>query len=228
MKIGLTIEARMNSSRLPGKMLLPMSNRSVLACVIERMKLVSGVDEVVVASTSNILDDKIEEECLKYDTECFRGSESDITDRLLNLANSYNFDVIVQMWGDCLLQDPAVIEKGIRVFKESNFEFLHNRTPSTYPKGQEVHIFTKNVLQKIATSTTDPEYREHGTSYVFDHQDEFNIGYFKSDKPEYSKYTWLLDNPNDYDRLAKLYESAYAISPKFTTENVISIIENSI
>ncbi|MEZ4752926.1 MAG: glycosyltransferase family protein [Bdellovibrionota bacterium] len=226
MKTIITIEARMGSSRLPGKMLLPICEKPILQLVIERLKRVKLANEVVVATTVNLLDDEIEALCKSIDCAYFRGSEPDVLDRLIQTAKAFDAEVIAQTTGDCPLIDPAVVDEAIKIFRESNVDYVSNRLDRTYPTGVDPQVFYTSALERVAEKTNDPDDREHGSYYIYTHPHEFTMKNFKAEDVNLPHYRWLLDYPEDFEFTKAIYERLYPSNPDFTMYDVLKLLED--
>lgn len=225
MKTIVTIEARMGSSRLPGKVLKEVCGKPILQHLIERIKRARLPDEVVVATTVNPLDDAIEALCKRIGCAFFRGSEPDITDRLIQTARAFKADLIAQTTGDCPLLDPALVDKAIALFRASKVDYVSNRLTRSYPCGQDVQVFPLAVMERVAARTSDPADREHGSYYIYTHPKEFTMKNFLAENgvrcPE---KRWVLDYPEDLAFMRAVYESLYRSNPFFDTLDVLELL----
>ena len=141
MKIVCTIEARMRSSRLPNKVMLPILDRPMLELMIERLRRVPQIDEIVIATTDHESCQPIVELAEKIGVGCYRGSEDDVLDRVLKAAQSANADVIVETTGDCPVIDPQIVSETIETFKQSDVDYCANVLERTFPRGMDVQVF---------------------------------------------------------------------------------------
>ena len=166
MKVVATIEARMTSSRLPGKVLLPALDQPLLSHQIERLSQVKSLDEIVVATTSNISDNVIEEVASRSGIRCFRGSELDVMQRIVDTGDFAEADVIVETTGDCPLIDPLIVEQTIQMFMAHDVPYVSNNHIRSYPDGMDVQVFTLTALKKSLSMTQDPLDHEHVTLHI--------------------------------------------------------------
>ena len=169
MKIVATIEARMESSRLPGKTLSPILGRPMLELLLERVRRARRVDEVVVATTDHAADQPIEALARLLGAGCFRGSSDYVLDRVLRAAQAHQADLIVELTGDCPLLDPEVIDQVIEVFLSGEYDYVSNVLTRTYPRGLDTQVFPVRVLQEVASLTQDPADRENVSLYIYEH-----------------------------------------------------------
>lgn len=225
MKTIVTIEARMGSSRLPGKVLKEVCGKPVLQHLVERLRRCRLPDEIVVASTVNPLDDAIEALCGRIGVACFRGSEADILDRLIQAARSRGAELIAQTTGDCPLLDPEIVDRGIGLFRASEVDYVSNRLERTWPCGQDVQVFPLAVLERVAARTQDPVDREHGSYYIYTHPREFTMKNFQAPDLRCPAKRWVLDYPEDLEFMREIYGRLYPQKPDFDTYDVLALLE---
>jgi spore coat polysaccharide biosynthesis protein SpsF len=225
MKTIVTIEARMGSSRLPGKVLMEVCGKPMLQHMIERVKRAVLPDDVVVASTINPKDDPIEVLCRRIGCSYYRGSEEDITDRLIQTARHHHAHVIVQTTGDCPLHDPDVIDEGIRVYRASSVQYVSNRLNRSWPVGLDTQVYHRGVLEEVARRTMDPEDREHGSYYIYTHPREFTMKNYAAADINCPAKRWCLDYLEDFEFFKAVYERLYPRKPDFTTKDVLALLE---
>lgn len=166
MRIGAIIEARMTSSRLPGKVLKTVRNKSMLKRLIERIQQVSEIDEIIVATTKNSEDDLIIEEAILAGVQVYRGSEEDVLSRVLEAAQNYNVDVIVEITGDCPIVDIGLIIETLQVFLDGSYDYVSNSNIRSYPDGMDVQVFTRVALEKSSRLAKSNLEREHVTLHI--------------------------------------------------------------
>lgn len=225
MKIIVTIEARMGSNRLPGKVLMETCGKPMLQHMIERLKRARRPHDVVVATTVNPLDDAIEELCRRIGCSYHRGSENDITDRLIRTAERHRADLIVQTTGDCPLHDPDVIDQGIEVYLSSRVDYVSNRLVRSFPTGLDTQVYAPSVLERVAARTTDANDREHGSYYIYTHPHEFTMKNFIAPDYHCPEKRWCLDYPEDYRFFDAVYSRLYPAQPAFGTRDVLALLE---
>ena len=160
MKVVASIEARMGSSRLPGKSIRKILDKPMLELMIERVKECKEVDDIVVATSSNKKDNVIAELASKLDVNYFRGSENDVLDRVLNAAKMIKADVIVELWGDCPLIDPEILDDLVTFYKKNNLDCIGTSLPNfkkEFPLGISALIFSTKILDDVSKITKNPE-----------------------------------------------------------------------
>lgn len=194
------IQARMNSSRLPGKVLMEVNGVSLLEYQIKRIRLSKKIDKIVVATSTNKNDGKIQELCKKIGVDCFRGSENDVLLRYFECAKKYpDFANIVRLTGDCPLVDPAVIDQTISFFEKGKYDLVSNAPAGkeTFPDGMDVEIFTKKSLEEAQSKSKLPVDREHPDEYIL-HENKFCKGYIFAPK-NYGYLRLTVDNLEDFE-----------------------------
>jgi spore coat polysaccharide biosynthesis protein SpsF len=204
-RIVATIEARMTSSRLPGKVLLPIGGVPALQFQIERLKRSRYLDAICVATTTNAADEPIVRLAEALRVDVFRGSETDVLGRVLGAAQSVRADVIVEITGDCPFADPALVDRGIEEFFSHDVDYASNTIEATYANGFDVQVFPTRVLAEVAARTEDPIDRTHVSYYIYTHPNEFRCHNWTADEKSHSPDLRVtLDEQADYDVLTKL------------------------
>ena len=181
MKIVAIIQARMESTRLPGKVLKDISGKPMLWHLIKRVQQARHVDEVAIAATTNKADDRLEKFAIDNNLGIYRGSEEDIVDRYLNAGRKFDANIVVRIWGDCPLIDPELIDKLIEKYIDGNYEYANNFNPPTYPTGMNFEIYSLESLERIWKETNDTFYRQYPFEYIYAHHDSFKALYDKND-----------------------------------------------
>jgi len=194
------IQARMGSTRLPGKVLKIIDGRPMLSYLLDRVLKSTKIDKVIIATSILEIDNPIEDYCKEYGVDCFRGSENDVLSRYYECAKQYNADVIVRLTGDCPLADPHVIDNVIKMFECNNVDYCANTVPvdtSTFPDGSDVEVFSMIALEKAFFEVEDPHSREHVT-FQFWQTDNYKSKQFVANN-DYSKYRITVDYPEDFE-----------------------------
>lgn len=167
-KIMASIEARMTSSRLPGKVLMEsLPGVSMLEYMINRVKKSNNIDDIIVATTINKEDDPIVELCKKLKVKYFRGSEDDVLLRVLKAHEHFKSDIIVELTGDCPLIDYVLIDKIINVYNSNNYDYVSNSHVRSFPDGFDVQVFSTKLLSEVALLTKDKYDRENVSSFIY-------------------------------------------------------------
>lgn len=224
MKTVIIVQARMTSTRLPGKVLKEVLGKPLLAYQLERLRRVKLADEIVLATTTNQTDDVLASFAAKEEIRCYRGDEQDVLDRYYQAAILAEADVIIRVTSDCPLIEPAIIDEVIQVYYETpGVDYVSNALSRTYPRGLDVECFSFKVLE-IAWKNANKAYeREHVTPYLYQ-QDVFIKKEVKAEA-DYSGYRWTVDTQEDYELVRLLLEELYRIQPYFSWREVLSVLE---
>jgi spore coat polysaccharide biosynthesis protein SpsF len=204
MKTLALIQARMGSSRLPGKALMKLGSSSVLAKVVRRVQQARLVDEVVVATTIQRSDDSIVEECEVEKVTVIRGSEDDVLDRYYQAARELKASTVVRITADCPLIDPTLIDDVVLEFERQLPDYASNTLVRTYPRGLDTEVFSIDALARAWHDARQPWERAHVTPFLYQHPEMFRLISVCSDR-DYSKCRWTLDTPEDYEFLREVY-----------------------
>ena len=225
MKFVATIEARMMSSRLPGKVLLPANGHPMLYHLIRRLRAVPSIDEIVVATTTNAADDPLVHFAETIGVSAFRGSELDVMGRVVGAAESAAADVVVEITGDCPIIDPDLAEQTIRVFKRNSAAYVANSFISSYPDGMDTQVFSLDTLKRSAAMTNDALDREHVSRHIVNHPELFPHLYLIAPPSLHWPALGLtLDEPADYALLKKIIEHFGEAQPLFSCLDVIRLL----
>jgi spore coat polysaccharide biosynthesis protein SpsF len=201
------IEARMTSSRLPGKVMLPVVGKPMLYHLINRLKTVSLLDDIVLATTTNSSDDILEEFANKIGIGCFRGNENDVMSRVIGAASSVNADVVVEITGDCPIIDPQIVEQAIQIYKINDADYVSNAHIRSYPDGMDVQVFSLDTLKGSADMTNSPLDREHVTLHIRNNPNIFkHLHLFAPPEIYWPELGLTLDEVDDYELLKKIIE----------------------
>lgn len=219
------IQARMSSTRLPGKVLLDLEGRTVLERMIERVKWSKLVSETVVATTTDPSDDPIVGLCTHLETPVFRGSLPDVLDRYYQCARQFDADIVVRLTGDCPLIDPELIDDVINGLFDPPSDFSCNRLPPpfsrSFPIGLDVEACTFAALETAWENATEKHDREHVMPYLYEVPGRFRVTQYHNDD-DYGDMRWTLDTPED---LALLREVIRRLGGRndFTWEEVLEL-----
>ena len=225
MKIVCTIEARMKSSRLPGKVLLPVCGKPLLELMIERLRQVPELGGIVIATTADPSCQPIEDLARRLGVGCFRGSEDDVLDRVLRAAQSADADLIVETTGDCPLLDPDIVSQVIREFQSRDVDYCANVLDRTFPRGMDVQVFPTQVLARVAELTNNPSDREHVSIYIYTHPERFRLHNVTSQlAPEDADLRLTVDTPDDFKLVTEIFERLYPANPRFRLADILRLM----
>ncbi|WP_123041908.1 cytidylyltransferase domain-containing protein [Cohnella candidum] len=209
MRIAAIVQARMGSTRLPGKVLRPLGGVPVIQWIYERLSKCRNLDQIVVATGESAADDEFAETLKRLGIPVFRGSEHDVLDRYYRAARAIRADAVVRITGDCPLIDPAVVDAVVARFNEGQPElrYVSNINPPTYPDGLDVEVFTIEALYQAWRQSEWASEREHVTPYMRNRPDLFPQDHIRCEK-DYSHYRWTLDEERDWSFLTALVSLA--------------------
>jgi spore coat polysaccharide biosynthesis protein SpsF len=222
------IQARMGSTRLPGKVLMKVNGRPLLAYQLDRISKSKKLDRVVVATSTLEKDDVIEDFCKDYGVDCYRGSENDVMSRYYECAKKYNPDTVVRMTADCPLIDPEIIDKVVQKFKDNNVDYCANSVPpetSKFPDGSDIEVFSMKALERANVEVQDEHRREHVTFQFWQGQDYVSSQYTQ-DK-DWSNYRITVDYPEDFEVVEYIFNEAKKNKSFVHLDEIIEIIESN-
>jgi len=196
MKTAVIVQARMGSTRLPGKVLMTLSGKTVLHYVLERCLAIEGVDAVCCAIPESDGNGDIAAEAERCGAIVYRGSETDVLDRYYQAAKKINADAILRVTSDCPLVDPAVCAAVLNLLETERADFACNNMPPTWPHGLDCEVFTFEWLERAAREARDPYEREHVGPYVRTHANSRKVN-LESPDPTMAPHRWTLDTPED-------------------------------
>lgn len=203
MKVVIIIQARMGSTRLPGKVLMDIGGKPAIAHVVERARMAKRGDTVILATTTDPSDDVLAAWAEKNRVPVYRGSEHDVLDRYYQCAKKYAADAVVRLTGDCQLLDPAVVDMVIDAYSDLHSDYVSNAHPPTYPDGLDVEVFSFFSLEKAWNEAKLQSEREHVTPYIWKHPELFRLKNVENSE-DLSVERWTLDTPEDVAFLRKV------------------------
>lgn len=215
------LQARVSSSRLPGKVLKPILGRPMLQHQLDRVRRARSLDALVVATSTEPGDDAIESLCASAGVRCFRGSLNDVLDRFYQAARPHRPQVIVQLTGDCPLADPGLIDRVVEFFATGNFD-IAGAAPS-FPDGLDVAVFRFATLEYAWTHAVRPSDREHVSQFIVRQPDRFRVAGYENDV-DLSHLRWTVDEPEDFELVRRIYEALYPANPAFTTRDILDLL----
>lgn len=220
--IGIIVQARMGSSRLPGKVMMDILGKPMLKHIIERLKRIEIPNTIIIATTLNKNDDIIAELALREKVSCFRGDEEDVLSRYYQTAKKYKIDTIVRITADCPLVDPALINELIDFyFRNQPLGYASNTIERTYPQGFDVEVFSFLALEKAFKNANKPYQHEHVTPFIYENERCFN---YKSDK-DYSKYRLTVDTTEDFKLISRIFN--FFGNNEFNYQEVVDLLNKN-
>lgn len=224
MTVTAIIQARMGSTRLPGKILKEVNGKPLLLHQINRLKHSKLIDQLVIATTTEKQDDIIEDFCKKYNVSFFRGSENDVLARYYEASEQFGGETIVRLTSDCPIIDSQIVDKTIKYFLDNNFDYVSNTIERTYPRGLDTEVFSKAALTETYLQANQAREREHVTVYIYTHQDKFKIGSVKEEN-DYSKFRWTVDTKEDLQLIKNILEYFKDKESDFDLQDAIVAME---
>jgi len=224
MNIVAIVQARMGSTRLPGKVLMNLGGQSVLARVVRRLRRANSLANIVVATSVSRSDDAVVTECERINLQCFRGSEHDVLDRYHRCAQSSGADVVVRITADCPLIDPELVDMVIKAFLKVPCDYASNAIVPTYPRGLDVEVFTAAALSRAWQKAMRAYEREHVTPYIYERPELFRLQSIGTDV-DYSRYRWTLDTVEDLELLREIY-ARFGSQDDFGWREVLGLMDS--
>lgn len=218
------LQARVSSSRLPGKVLKPLLGVPMLLRQVERLQKARKIDRLLVATSVEPSDDAIGSLCEQQGIACFKGSLNDVLDRFYQAARTYTPEHIVRLTADCPLTDPALIDEVLDFYLDGGYDYASNAVESTFPDGLDVEVFRFSCLELAWQSANLPSEREHVTPFIHQQPNRFKIGHYKNSS-DLSHLRWTVDEPKDFELVSMIYEALYPANPNFSTQDILRLLD---
>lgn len=223
MKVVAIVQARMGSSRLPGKVMKLIDDKPVIELLLKRLDLSSEIDQIVVATSLDPKNIELKNHVTSLGFDCHVGSEDDVLGRVYDAAKSFHADIVIRITGDCPFVDPGLVDLIVREFKSSSTDYVANINPPTYPDGLDVEVFNFSALEKANKEATTGFDKEHVTPFIRS-SDLFKISNFEFEK-DLSALRWTLDEPEDFVVIDKVF-NYFKPNIHFTWLDVLSLYED--
>ena len=224
LKVGAIIQARMSSTRLPGKVLMPLAGRPMLTQQLVRIKRCRNLEHIFVGTSTGDEDDIIAKECKANGTLVRRGSLEDVLDRFYNIAKTEKLDVIIRLTADCPLADPHLLEVMIQKFFASGADYLSNCAPPTFPDGLDAEIMTFNALETAWKLARLPSEREHVTPFIRNVRNGFRVENFEH-HTDLSSFRWTVDEEADLEFVRAVYNGLIYSKPEFNWHDILDLLQ---
>lgn len=226
MKTVVIIQARMTSTRLPGKVLKEVLGKPLLGYQLERVGRSRTVDEIVVATTVNATDDPVANFVAGEGLRVWRGSEADVLSRYAEAAEMASADLVVRLTADCPLIDPALVDQVVETLRDSNppLDYVSNTTPRTLPMGLDAEGIRGTALMAAHREAEARQEREHVTPFLYNNKDRFACHYLLHEPP-IEGHRWTVDHPEDFELVRRILEALYPVNPAFTYQDVLTLME---
>ncbi|MEI8624050.1 glycosyltransferase family protein [Pseudoalteromonas sp. B137] len=228
----IILQARMSSSRLPNKVLLPILDKPMLAHQVARLQRIKTPHRLIIATSHEVSDDSIEVLCQQLNIDCFRGNLTDVLARYYHAAMTFKskdsnvnkITNIVRVTGDCPLIDAEIIDDVIGLFVKNDSDYCSNCAPATLPDGLDVEVFSFDALEKAYQFAKKPSEREHVTPFIRNNPLLFTLSNY-THQPDLSHYRWTVDEPKDFELITKIYEHLYPQKQNFTLADIITLMQ---
>jgi spore coat polysaccharide biosynthesis protein SpsF len=224
MKTHIIVQARMTSTRLPGKVLLPLAGEPMLVRLIERLSRVRFADGVAIATTKNATDDPIVALCEKLGVSSYRGSEHDVLSRYFECAQQLSAGTVVRVTSDCPLLDPALIDLAISRYQQGDIDYVSNTLDPTWPYGMAVEVFSAHVLGLAHREARQAAEREHVTPYIYWNPERFRLVNLRHTE-NLSHLRLTIDTLEDYELVQRVFAAAYSQRRDFAIADVLSVLQ---
>ncbi len=228
MKTVVVIQARTGSSRLPGKVLLPVAGVPLLSAMLTRVRAARTGFELVVATTWDVEDDPIATLCDTLGVDCFRGHPSDLLDRHYRAALARNADAVVKIPSDCPLIDPDVIDRVLSHFADNvgEYDYVSNLHPATYPDGNDVEVMRFETLETAFRNASRGFEREHTTPYIWEQPERFRIGNVRwnGDLNYSMTHRLTLDYEADYRLICRIFDALGGPQRNFGLDEIMQLL----
>lgn len=224
-KVVCIIQARMGSTRLPGKILFPVKNKPMIAHTINRLKQCRNVDQIVLATSRLPEDRRLIDLAASLGTDSFTGSELDVLDRFYQAGKQYQAQVVVRCTGDCPVIDPEVTDLIIDRHLKNGNDYTSNTVVRTYPRGLDTEVMNFEVLERAAREAQEPFEREHVTPYIYQRPDIFTVEQVEAESNR--RQPWLrltVDTQEDFDFMTRIFDELYDETPFFSVDDVLTLI----
>jgi spore coat polysaccharide biosynthesis protein SpsF len=234
-RITAIIQARIGSTRLPGKVLMPIHGKPMLQHIVERLRSVEAINKVVVATSESGKDDRLAEFCDDCSIPFYRGSEEDVLDRFYHAAKNFGGEHMIRITGDCPLIDPLVVSRLIDYYFQDGFDFCGvaagagvagREVVGRYPDGLDAEIFSMEILTIAWREAKSELHREHVTPFIWQQPERFRLEALYPENGDYSHCRWTVDNREDLALVHWIYEELYSTNTGFGMKEILELLNN--
>lgn len=215
MKVLAIVQARMGSSRLPGKVLKEINGKPMISYTLEALKKSRYIDKIVLATSILEINDPLVKYVQSIGIDVFRGDEDNVLERYKMVADKYNGDIIIRITGDCPLINPVIVDNVITKYLMYDYDYVRLDVPNTFVRGMDTEVFSKEALDKTYSIVCSQEninkiefdsFREHVTLYMYTHKEKFKIGYVKGEEKYYMNrgMNYSVDEEEDLTRVREI------------------------
>lgn len=225
----IVVQARMSSTRLPGKVLKPILGESLLGRMIERLKMIKHPARLIIATSCEENDDIIASEAAKLQVPCYRGDLNNLLERHYQAAKLMDADIVLKIPSDCPLIDPRIIDEVLDYYfaNPAKYDYVSNLHPATFPDGNDVEIMTMDCITRARNEATRQLELEHTTPYVWENPDKFSIGNVSwSNGKDYSmSHRFTIDYQEDFEFIRTVFEELYPVKPDFSCDDILKLLD---
>jgi spore coat polysaccharide biosynthesis protein SpsF len=221
------IQARINSKRLPGKVMLKICGKPVMWHIFHRLKQCSNLDQIVISTGPYNKNKEIHEFAKKFNISLYSGSENDVLDRIFNTAKAYDSDFVVRVTADCPFVDPKIIDRMVSFHHQNykKYDIIVNNKPPTFPHGLDIEVSSFEILQKMWLQIKEPNLREWFPLFVEKNPEIFRIHNIPNTS-NLSHLRWTIDYPEDFEFTEKVFEQLYSSDKIFLMEDILKLLKN--
>lgn len=219
------LQARTNSTRLPGKVLMNILGEPMILQQLRRLKKSVLLDDIIVATSREKSDDDLAMVCSAAGYRVFRGSLNDVLDRFIGAIENDSCDHVVRLTADCPLTDPKVIDEIIRRHLQSGSDYTSNTLNPTYPDGLDAEVFKISALLSAWENAVLPSHREHVTPYIYGHPELFSLDSYENSQ-DLSAMRWTVDEVEDFDFATEVYSNLYRSKANFTMADILILLDD--
>lgn len=226
MKTVIIVQARMTSTRLPGKVLKQVLGKPLLEYQLERLKRVKNASEIVIATTTNETDQPIVEWCQHLGVAFFRGSEPDVLARYHDAAEAHKAEVIVRITSDCPLIDPEIVDRAIAHYLShiDTLDYVSNGLELTYPRGMDVEVFSRRALDEANAEAMTQEEHEHVTPFIYHRPERYRLANIALPERQ-DHHRWTVDTVEDLELVSRIIRALYPTTPAFSLKDILSLLQ---
>jgi len=222
----VVLQARMSSSRLPGKVMLEINNKPMIYWQIKRILNAKKVSSLVIATSLDSSDEALCQFLEGHSFNVYRGSLNNVLSRFLEVSEKYPHDSLIRLTGDCPLVMPELVDQMVEAFYEKDVDYLSNTLDPTYPDGLDIEILKQGVLEKLSTFNLEPKELEHVTFGIYKRPETFQLSNF-SNKSNHSQERWTVDYQEDFEFVRSIFARFTGLETEFTYQEVIDFLEEN-
>jgi len=219
------LQARTDSTRLPGKVLMDILGEPMILHQLRRLKKSIFLDNIIVATSNEKSDDNLATVCADAGYRVYRGSLDDVLDRFVQAIKNDFCDHVVRLTADCPLTDPNVIDEIAKQHLQRKNDYTSNTLPPTFPDGLDAEIFTISALLNAWENAFLPSHREHVTSYIYNNPEIFTIDNYANNR-DLSQMRWTVDEVEDFDFVTQVYKNLYPSKADFNMDDILTLLDN--